>query len=346
VAVDLVKELNGHGIDATLLFVYGSRGNLSSELGPQCAYLGRERNEGTFGNILALRRWIAGKRPDLIHHHDGLAWTHLASLSTRIPIVGHGHLFATARRPTFKTRLANFIHRAAYGRLFAVGQGVADSWAQMGFPNGRIEVVPNGINTARFRPPTEEERREARDRLGISSSHKTILFVGRLDIAMKGCDDFLRIVAKLPSDYKGRMVGTGPDLQALKNLAVQLKIADRVDFVGHQADTRTYYWAADAFLLTSRYEPFGLVLLEAVACGLPAVVLPCEGDAPAIAGRIGARLACERNIDEAAAFLMEEVIGDSRDSQIERHKQCAELFSVQFCALSVMREYASMLSHA
>lgn len=343
VAADLVKQLNRTGIDARLIFVYGSRGSFSEDAELQPSYLGRERTSGVLGNVLALRRCLEREKPDIVHHHDGLAWTHLASQLTRIPVVGHGHLFAVARKPTFKTRLTNCIHRHVYHTLFAVGDGVAKSWIKAGFPAERICVVANGVNTERFRVPTTAERHDARTRFGFRSSDQIVLFVGRLDIAMKGCDDFLRLVAALPPAYRGIVAGTGPDLPALEELAFRLQLNERVSFVGHQADTRPVYWAADAFVLTSRYEPFGLVLLEAVSCGLPAIVFPCEGDAPKVANRIDAFVLKDRNIERASNLVIQSVTSDSTDAKTKRHKRCDSHFSSRTCALKVGAKYESII---
>jgi glycosyltransferase involved in cell wall biosynthesis len=72
-------------------------------------------------------------------------------------------------------------------------------------------------------------------------------------------------------------VGTGPDEDKLRDLAVELKVKDRVFFAGYQADTQAYYEVMDVFALASAHEAFGLVLVEAMFAGLPVVATRTGG---------------------------------------------------------------------
>jgi glycosyltransferase involved in cell wall biosynthesis len=94
---------------------------------------------------------------------------------------------------------------------------------------------------------------------------------------MKGTDDFLRAIALLPAHFWALVVGSGPDVDYLKQLAITLGIAERVIFAGIVENPTVAYHSMDVFCLTSHWEPFGLVVAEAMACQVPVVGFACTG---------------------------------------------------------------------
>jgi len=146
----------------------------------------------------------------------------------------------------------------------------------------KISVVPCGVNLQQFRPL---DKGQARHRLGLApadgsgrNGDKIALFVGRMD-PLKGID---KLISALP--YLGDIEGlrlvviggdehTGHELDDLRQLACDLKVQDSVDFLGlvKHEQLPHYYSAADVCVVPSYYESFGLVALEALACGTPVV---------------------------------------------------------------------------
>ncbi|MFP4474774.1 MAG: glycosyltransferase family 4 protein [Desulfatibacillaceae bacterium] len=105
----------------------------------------------------------------------------------------------------------------------------------------------------------------------------TVLGVGRL-AWQKGFDTGLAAFSRMAADHpKWRYViaGGGPEMEALRNLASELGIADRVEFSGEVRDMSRHYAEADLFLLSSRVEGFPNALCEAMAAGIPAVATDC-----------------------------------------------------------------------
>ena len=144
-----------------------------------------------------------------------------------------------------------------------------------GSPPGRIEIVAPGVEHAFFTPG---DQRGARHALGIGSG-PMILFVGRLQ-PLKGVDVAVRSLAALGrSDASLYVVGgssgaEGDDyVDHVHRLVAELGLESRVHFVPPQAHhiLSTYYRAADAVWVPSRSESFGLVALEAAACGVPVI---------------------------------------------------------------------------
>jgi D-inositol-3-phosphate glycosyltransferase len=150
-----------------------------------------------------------------------------------------------------------------------------------------IAVVPPGVNHRRFHPL---DTAMCRQRLGLSDNHRYLLFVGRTP-PLKGIEVLLGVVAQMPEQQRlsalvvGGTVG-GPDLRRLAEQASELGVSDRVQLVGSvpHAELPTYYGAADVCVVTSYYESYGMVALEAQACGKP-VVASDTGGLPAAVRR-------------------------------------------------------------
>lgn len=149
-------------------------------------------------------------------------------------------------------------------------------------PEDRVAVIPCGVDTVLFRPL---EREPARRQLGLPSG-KILLFVGRLE-PIKGIDLLLQAMARLPSLPglpaellpKLLVVGSEEGSECWRARARELKVAPSVLFLGAQPHVRMplYYAACDAVVIPSRYESFGIVALEAAACGRPVIATSVGG---------------------------------------------------------------------
>ena len=144
-----------------------------------------------------------------------------------------------------------------------------------GAPDDKVEIVPAGVDLGAFAPV---DKAAARRELGIRE-RGVLLYVGRLE-PLKGIEILLRAVALMECGSDIRLLVVGGDsagdseMERLKALAAELGIAESSTFTGSvpQSALPTYYSAADAFVLPSHAESFGLAALEAMACGVPPVV--------------------------------------------------------------------------
>jgi glycosyltransferase involved in cell wall biosynthesis len=146
-------------------------------------------------------------------------------------------------------------------------------------PDELVTVIPNGIDAGEFRPAVGLERENARTALGLPRDAFVIGGVGRL-VPQKNFELFLKVAARMIPDNPRvifAIAGTGPLEAGLKALAVHLGIVDRVFFLGHVGDRPGLYHALDALLLTSDFEGTPMVLLEAMASGLPVVASAVDG---------------------------------------------------------------------
>lgn len=137
-------------------------------------------------------------------------------------------------------------------------------------PAQRLHVIENAIDPAAYRRPADAETRgrAMRADLGVPRDAALWLFVGS-GFQRKGLAAALHALARPPVRGHLAVVGRDHRLRRYRRLAARLGIARRVHFVGRRDDVRPYYWAADALLHPALYEPYGLVVLEAMAAGLP-----------------------------------------------------------------------------
>lgn len=177
-----------------------------------------------------------------------------------------------------------------------------------GNPPGSIEIVAPGVEHAFFAPG---EKRGARHALRIPSDVPVMLFVGRIQ-PLKGLDVAVETLARLDNP-RARLVvvggASGADGEAEVNrvhaLAESLGVVGRIDFVAPQAHhiLSTYYRAADVVIVPSRSESFGLVALEAAACGVPVVASGVGGLITIVDDGVTGHLVSDRDPDVFAQHV-------------------------------------------
>ncbi|MFF5309497.1 glycosyltransferase [Streptomyces massasporeus] len=164
----------------------------------------------------------------------------------------------------------------------AVSPTVAERLKRWGVPGPRIEVVPNGIDVARFRFDAAR-RHETRRRLGLPDDAYVIGAVGRLAPG-KRFGALIRALAQLPDDHWLLLVGGGPEEDVLRRTARAAGVADRVLFTGERPcvpdgtpgpDLPSLTCAMDVLASPSPEEAFGLAIVEALASGLPVLYASC-----------------------------------------------------------------------
>jgi UDP-glucose:(heptosyl)LPS alpha-1,3-glucosyltransferase len=136
----------------------------------------------------------------------------------------------------------------------------------------RFVAMYNGIDTSRFEPTNLQERRESRrKKLGIASDSPVLLFVGN-DFARKGLDTAIRALGAL-RDVKPVLIVVGSDeIGPFSELAAKVGTIGRVLFVGRSDRVADFMAASDVLVLPSRFEPFGMVVIESMLMGVPPIV--------------------------------------------------------------------------
>ena len=155
--------------------------------------------------------------------------------------------------------------------LTAVSAKAADDLKRYGRAPSQVPVIPHGIDVQRFHPDNRRSLREsARRELVLDGGDFCLLLIGN-DWMNKGLDCLLKALVRLPSSVRLFAVGSD-DIDPYRAAASRLQGRNRVRFLAPRADVEFYYAAADLYVGPSLQDAFGLPPLEAMACGVPAIV--------------------------------------------------------------------------
>jgi glycosyltransferase involved in cell wall biosynthesis len=224
--------------------------------------------------------------PDVLHAHFWMSG--LASLSAApsagVPVLQTFHALGVVKRrfqgaadtsPVSRIRCERSLARSVT-RVIASSTDERRDLLRMGADPSRVDVVPSGVDLSLFCPDGPRSGRGARHR---------VLVISRL-VRRKGIDDAIRAVALLPDTElvvaggpEGAAFEDDPELRRLRALAAELGIAGRVRLLGSVAHDALapLIRSADAVVCLPWYEPFGIVPLEAMACGVPVVASAVGG---------------------------------------------------------------------
>jgi len=267
----------------------------------------------------ALKRAIADFRPQVV-----LTWMNRASATCPA---------STDAAPFLQVgRLGGYYDLKYYKHcrhLIANTEDIRRHLIEKGWPADRAHYLPNFVDATRATPIRRAELQTASDTF-------TILALGRLH-ANKGFDTLLRAFAGLPRSMLW-LAGAGPEEAALKSLARELGVLERVRFLGWREDVAALLGACDVLVSSSRHEPLGNVVIEAWAQTKPVIATMSAGpaalirdgetgllapvdDPPALAGRIRQamndpelrrRLAQAGHLAYEASFTEQAVVGQYR----------------------------------
>lgn len=270
------------------------------------------------GATRAIRRIAAQRNFVLcIAHRSKPAY--VALLGTDLPVIGIHHAFGDYRRRT-RQWFANLFRKRLY--LFGVSDAVRDDLREClpAWPRQRIQTLYNRIDLEAVQAE-QLSRSAARQALGLPEQAWVIGNVGRLH-PDKDQATLIRAFAdglsRLPQNSLLVIVGKGRLEGDLKALARTLAVEDKVRFLGQVPQARRYFKAFDVFALSSDHEPFGMVLLEAMAAGLPVVCSDCGGGREVVGEKgqlfaFGDRQALSASLQRAASVKQAELEGMRED---------------------------------
>lgn len=277
----------GRHIPDTLRIIDLKRPRLRAALPALIATIRRERPDvvvSTFGYVnlalLVARRLLPSGTRLIIRDAN------MPSLS--LPQVRFGRLMRLGYRTLYR-----HAHRVVCtSRLMA-----EDFIRNFRVPGDRITIVPNPVDTIGI-------RKAAMPPLRLDGKGQRFVAAGRLT-RQKGFDRLLDAMARMPETARLTLLGDGPQREALKEAALRLDIADRIEMMGYTSDPWPHYAGADAFLLPSRWEGMPNAALEALACGTLVIATPEAGaiGEVAAAAPAGAVSIAEAGNDFEAAML-------------------------------------------
>lgn len=281
VTIDIVNGMaeRGHTVKFVAL---NNRDELSHRIHPSVDFstLNMGKSPLSFAkSAWKLHQEVVRFRPDVVHANMVHAniFTRLVRLFTKMPLListAHSNNEGGAAR-MWAYRLTDCLSDINTN----VSDGALDCFVQnKWFSKKKSLSVYNGINLDKFRPDAEKGW-TIREKYGISSTDFLFLFVGRL-IDLKDIPNLIRsfeLVGQRLENAKLLIVGDGDMREPMEKMASESAVSSRIIFVGKQTETWNYYNAADCFVLSSEYEGFGMVLVEAMACGLPVVATNAGG---------------------------------------------------------------------
>ena len=317
---EVFKYLGGKGIHIVTADVPGAaevdaeHPNTIHRLNLRRVWWLRPESLGIYARLFFSSLWFAmTRRFEAIHAiralPEGLVAWAVARLTFR-PVIVYAHgeeLTGWGRGAKYQAMCFTLRHA---NKVVANSDNTRDELLRMGVDPDKIAIIYPGVDIHCFRPGLPFD--DLRQALGWRKGQKLVLSVGRLS-RRKGFDIVIRCLPQLLQqglDIQYVLIGIGEDHDYLKELATELDISERVHLLGHVSpdDLPRWYNACDVFAMPNRdingdTEGFGMVYLEAAACGKPAIAGTAGGTGSAVIDdTTGLRVDGERVKDVAAAF--------------------------------------------
>lgn len=259
----------------------------------------------------AIRR-LRRLRPDVIHAHELLSPTTTAVMAGMLlstPVVAKvlisGEVeYLRDQRPLGRLRMGLFRHQVR--AFIAISRDIDEELAASGVLERRRRFIPNGVDTRRYAPGTDERKQATRDQLGLGNG-PLVVYAGRLE-PQKNLRALLAVWETVREEYPDAelaLAGQGSQGAELEAVAGQ-----GVRFLGAMPDVADLLASADVFVLPSWREGLSNALLEAMASGLP-VVASCVGGAPELIEHGRSGLLVDPSDPSSLESALREVLGDA-----------------------------------
>lgn len=286
ITVDIANRMAAAGHDVILLYLTGENKQSERIDGRlQVIGLGMHKNPVSFIKTQKRVRYLMKQwQPDVVHAHMVHAnlFCRILCLSCKIPF-----LICTEHNKNIEGHLRMWIYRFT-DCLSDVNTNVSEEATsffikQKAFSVHKSQTVYNGIDLGRF-IPCRDNGVWVREQYRIGKDEFLFLNVGRL-MPAKDQRNLIKAfhgLADIYPEVKLLIVGEGELREELEQYVGTLSLGKRVIFAGSQQQVADYYNAADCFVLSSAWEGFGIVLAEAMACGLPVIATDSGGCAEVV----------------------------------------------------------------
>jgi glycosyltransferase involved in cell wall biosynthesis len=320
----LAKGLRGRGWRVSVVALSGAGGEAAGELtAAGVTFLSLHMRKGLADprGWMRFNRWLRRERPDVVQAHLPHAawlarWSRVAAPMRVLVDTLHSSSTGTLGR-RFGYRFSNWLP----DRVTAVSAAVAQAHLQARMVTAaRLAVLPNGVDLETWKPDAEV-RNAFRRVLGLQG--KFLWFAaGRLD-PVKDYGMLLQAMVDVPEAANLVIAGSGPMENELHRLSDELGLEDRVQFLGFEPNVLRWMRVANGFVLASRWEGLPMVVLEAAACGVPAVATDVPGTHEVVVDGKTGLLAAQGSAKALAAAMtrMMEMPGEERRAMGERARQ-------------------------
>jgi len=267
----------------------------------------RSRTMGQIATFFSYRKWLKQERPDIVvATGNNISWfTGFGLLRSGLP---NTRFFIKTTNPIVRERdkgLVGRARRSVYGYLFQRADGALTlsdcetRLLQSQFPKtrGKFQTVFNAYLTPAFENAEEKRRRRSK------KAPIVVLGVGRL-AAQKNFSRLLRAFAASGAENAIlKIAGDGDQRKMLEELAQELGIAEKVEFLGFVTDVPALMSSADLFVLSSDYEGLPAVVVEALASNCPVVSTDCFANVRTLLRDLPGCAVTEKNVDALADAL-------------------------------------------
>ena len=261
---------------------------------------------------LQLMKLIRSQEFDLIHAHASKPGflTRMAAIGTGIPVLYSPHCFAFhAGAGKFTNLVTSSLEKFASRfttRIITVAEGERELAQNYGVGSeDQFTVIHTGINPTPYRQPVDKIH--LKTMMGIPASSPVIGSVGRLS-EQKSPLDFVWVAERVHGsrpDAHFVWVGDGPLESEVRKLSSSLSLDSVIHWLGHRTDVPHLLQTFDCFLLTSRWEGFPLVILEAMASSVPVVATNIPGTRESIQHDVNGLLAKVGDFETMARFMVD-----------------------------------------
>lgn len=295
-------------------------------------------------SLIRLRRALRKERADILHTHAHFSVNVLGRMAARLAgaaVVGHAHIENVFRSGRAARRAQLAVDNATArlcARILAVSEATRESLVGQGYPAGRVEVVPNGIDVTEATPRRPE---------GVPAGAQVLLLVGRL-AAVKGQRELIGALPSLPEAVAVlvglELEGDATFVSGLKQEAARLGVADRVLLTGYRADVPELLAGADIFVLPSYAEGLPVTILEAMAQARPVVATSVGGTPELVVDGETGVLVPPGDVDALSRALAHLLADPDRRRALGEagRRRVLERFSARAAAERVLAVYAEV----
>jgi glycosyltransferase involved in cell wall biosynthesis len=348
----IAEEFRRSGIDVTLV-LHRLRGELAQDVPSGLRIVDLESNR-TLGDVVALMGFLRRNKPDILL--SNLDLNNIAALLSKGLSFSRSKIVICQHNPISESfvNCENWMYRQVpnsyrtlkplISRAVAVSAGVAEELVSLaGLAPENVVTINNPVIGPEFLCRSQEG---AEHRWFGPGQRPVFVTAGRL-VTQKDHQTMLKALAlhRQRHDSKLIMLGTGPLEAELRALAAELGINDSVDFAGFRPNALPFLRQADAFLLSSRCEGFGNVIVEAMGCGTPVISTRCAHGPGEILGNGQYGVLVEPRDPEAFAAAMDDVATLRQRFPSEVLRRRANDFSYTACADRYMDLFKVLAPH-
>jgi glycosyltransferase involved in cell wall biosynthesis len=347
----IAEEFRRHGADVTLV-LHRLRGQLLDQV-PSGLRIVDLKSSRTLMDVPGLARFLRSEKPDILlsnvdmNNIAALLAKGISFSDTKLVICQHNAVSNYSEPDeTWLYRYIALSYRILaplISRAVAVSEGVAAELATVArLPAERVLTISNPVVGPDFQARSEE----LAEHPWFNGQGPVFVTAGRL-VSQKDHETMIRALAIHRRHADGRLIvlGTGPRRDALVDLVAGLNLTAAVDFLGFRANALPFFRQADTFLLSSRCEGFGNVIVEALGCGTPVISTRCQyGPAEILDdGRYGVLV--EPQNPAALAAAMDQVATMRERFPAEMLRQRAGEYSYAACASRYMAMFKVLAPH-